>query len=514
LPEIIQESLGQLLLNERNSDNLLLSLDQGTTNSKAVLFTGSGSVVSVARHELEQEYPKPGWVQQDPQKIWKTEVRAGRDAISKANLRDIIAIAITNQRETTLFWDRRTLEPVSKAIVWQDRRGDRICEEFRKAGYSDLVRKKTGLVIDPYFSAAKIRWLLDSSPKLRKRAEKGEIHFGTVDSFLLSRLTNGSVHATDYTNASRTMVFDINKLCWDDELLKLFNIPPEILPEVHPSSHSFGETDEKFLGKRLPIEAVIGDQQASLFGQAAFWRGFAKNTYGTGCFLLANTGKRISDPPHGLLSTIAWGLGTKDVTYALEGSVLVAGAGLQWLRDGLKMSWKSSDILKFTRKLDSNEGVYFVPALTGLGAPYWDPGARGLIIGITRGTTREHLYRSAIEAICYQTRDVFESFNQAINFEIKIMRADGGGSSNDFLMQFQSDILGVKIQRPYITETTAFGAALLAGLSTGIWKNLDEISKSWKLEKEFAPRMTKSESNRLYEKWKDAVSRSRSWARQ
>ena len=354
--------------------------------------------------------------------------------------------------------------------------------------------------------------MLDRSPKLRKRAEKGEIHFGTVDSFLLSRLTNGSVHATDYTNASRTMVFDVNKLCWDDELLRLFKIPPEILPEAHPSSHAFGESNEKYFGRRLPIEAVIGDQQASLFGQAAFWRGLAKNTYGTGCFLLANTGQRISNPPNGLLSTIAWGLSRNDVTYAVEGSVLVAGAGLQWLREGLKISWKSSDFLKISRKLDSNEGVYFVPALTGLGAPYWDSTARGLIIGITRGTTREHLYRSAIEAICYQTRDVFESLKHAINFEIKVLRADGGGSSNDFLMQFQSDILGVKIQRPLLTETTASGAALLAGLSTGIWKSLDEISKSWKLDKEFTPRMTKAVSNRLYDKWKDAVSRSLSWA--
>jgi len=504
--------LGQPLLSARIPDKLLLSLDQGTTNSKAILFAGSGSVVSIARRELEQEYPKPGWVEQDPEKIWKTEIRAARHSISKAHLQSITAIAITNQRETTLFWNKRTLEPVSKAIVWQDRRGDRICEDFRKAGYSDLVRKKTGLVLDPYFSAAKICWLLDSSPKLRKRAENGEIHFGTVDSFLLARLTNGSVHATDYTNASRTMVFDINKLCWDDELLRLFKIPAEILPEVYPSKHSFGETNEKYFGRRLPIEAVIGDQQASLFGQAAFSRGSSKNTYGTGCFLLANTGQRISDPPNGLLSTIAWGLGRNDVTYALEGSVLVAGAGLQWLRDGLKLSWKSSDVLKISRKLNSNDGVYFVPALTGLGAPYWDTEARGLIIGITRGTTREHLYRSAIEAICYQTRDIFESLKKAIDFEVKVLRADGGGSTNDFLMQFQSDILGIRIQRPLLTETTASGAAMIAGLSMGIWKDLDEISKSWKLEREFTPLMTKTERNQFYNKWKDAVNRSRHWA--
>ena len=512
--EILQESLGQQLLNELNPENLVLSLDQGTSNSKAVLFTGSGSVVSIARRELEQEYPKPGWVEQDPEKIWTTELRAGRAALSKVHRPKIRAIAITNQRETTLLWDKQTLEPVSKAIVWQDRRGDRICEEFRKAGYSDLVRERTGLIIDPYFSAAKIRWLLDSSPKLRKRAERGEIRFGTVDSFLLSRLTNGSVHSTDYTNASRTMLFDIGKLRWDDELLKLFRIPLEILPEVHPSSHTFGESNEKYFGRNLPIEAVIGDQQASLFGQSAFWRGYAKNTYGTGCFLLANTDKRILNPPLGLLSTIAWGISGKEVTYALEGSVLVAGAGLQWLREGLKISWKSSDLLKVSSKLDSNEGVYFVPALTGLGAPYWDAAARGLIIGITRGTTKEHLYRSAMEAICYQTRDVFESLKRAINFEIKILRADGGGASNDFLMQFQSDILGVRIQRPLVTETTASGAAMLAGLSMGIWKSLDEISKSWKLEREFFPEMTRRDSDRLYDKWKDAVRRSRSWAQE
>jgi glycerol kinase len=465
--------------------------------------------VSIARRELKQEYPKPGWVEQDPEEIWTTQINAGRNAVSKSPRRGISAIAITNQRETTLFWDKRTLEPVCGAIVWQDRRGDEICEEYRRAGYSDLVRKKTGLVIDPYFSASKIRWLLDSSPKLRKRADRGEIHFGTVDTFLLSRLTNGSVHATDYTNASRTMLFDIERLCWDDELLKLFKIPRQILPEVYPSSHTFGESNEKYFGKKLSIEALIGDQQASLFGQAAFRRGLAKNTYGTGCFLLANTIRRISDPPDGLLSTIAWGLSGNDVTYALEGSVLVAGAGLQWLRDGLKMSWKSS----YSRKLDSNDGVYFVPALTGLGAPYWDAAARGLIIGITRGTTGEHLFRSAIEAICYQTRDIFESLRHTVNFEIKVMRADGRGASNDFLMQFQSDILGIDIQRPTVTETTAAGAALLAGLSIGKWKNLDEIAKSWKLEKEFKPKMTNEESDRLYEKWKDAVSRSRSWAR-
>jgi len=310
------------------------------------------------------------------------------------------------------------------------------------------------------------------------------------------------------------MIFDINKLCWDDELLKLFRIPLEILPEVHPSSHSFGESGEKYFGRKLPIEAIIGDQQASLFGQAAFWPGSSKNTYGTGCFLLANTGRRVSDPPKGLLTTIAWGLARKDVTYAVEGSVLVAGAGLQWLRDGLKMSLKPSDALQISKKLDSNDGVYFVPALTGLGAPYWDAAARGLIIGITRGTTKEHLYRSAMEAICYQTRDVFESLKQAIDFEIKVLRVDGGGASNDFLMQFQSDILGVKIQRPFVTETTALGASLIAGLSMGMWKNLNEISKSWKLEKEFNRKMTVEESDRLYARWKDAVSRSRSWARE
>jgi len=491
-----------------------VSLDQGTTNSKAVLFSGSGSLLSISRLKVEQEFPKPGWVEQNPAKIWKTVVRVGRNIVSKTDPRDIKAIAITNQRETTVLWDKRTLEPVCNAIVWQDRRSEKVCEELRKAGYSDLVRKRTGLVIDPYFSASKVRWLLDNSPKLRKKAEEGEIHFGTIDSFLLSRLTNGSVHATDYTNASRTMLFDIDKLRWDEELVKLFRIPPEILPEVYPSVNSFGDCDEKFFGRRLSVESVIGDQQASLFGQAAFSRGLAKNTYGTGCFLLVNTDRRINNVPEGLLCTMAWGFAKHKITYALEGSVLVAGAGMQWLEDGLKIGWKSSDVFRGSRKLQSNEGVYFVPALTGLGAPYWDAAARGLIIGITRGTTKEHLVRSALEAICYQTRDVFESLRLAVDFEIKMMRADGGGASNDFLMQFQSDILGIKIQRPFVTETTALGAALLAGLSMQLWKNLDEISKAWKPGREFIPTMGKTERDRLYERWKDAVSRSRSWSQE
>ncbi|MDA4131328.1 MAG: glycerol kinase GlpK [Thaumarchaeota archaeon] len=494
--------------------NLILSLDQGTTNSKAILFDENGDLASSYSRPMELSYPKAGWVEQTPQKIWETQLLTARKALTQAKRYNgkIVVLAITNQRETTLLWDKQTLEPVSSAIVWQDRRSAGICEELRKAGYSDLVRQKTGLVIDPYFSATKIRWLLDSSPKLRKRAERGELQFGTVDTYLVSRLTKGSLHVTDHTNASRTMLFDTKKLRWDDELLTLFKIPPDILPEVNPSSGIIGEADEKFFGRKIPIAALVGDQQASLFGHAAFRKGMTKNTYGTGCFLLSNTIERVA-PPEGLLSTIAWSFGKNDTTYALEGSILSAGAVIQWLVEGPHILQKFGEFSEIARKVQENEGVYFVPALTGLGSPHWDSEARGLIIGITRGTTKEHLVRAALEGICYQTKDVFGIMEDSINSKIRTLRVDGGLSASTFLMQFQANILGVPVETAGIRESTAFGAACLAGLAIGQWKNLRELEKLWKVDRKFVPRMSPKKRTELYDRWKEAVHRSLKWAK-
>ncbi len=494
-------------------EKLILSLDQGTTNSKVLVFTHAGTIVSSATHELQQQYPSAGWVEQDPNKIWESILLSARGALSKVKSPILSAVAITNQRETTILWDKRTLEPAAPAIVWQDRRSSGICEELLKRGYGDLVRERTGLVIDPYFSATKIMWLLEKYPKLRRKAKAGQISFGTVDSFLLARLTNGRVHATDLTNASRTMLFDTKKLCWDEELLKLLKIPSKILPKVRPSSCFFGETDPKYFGRKLPIAAMIGDQQASLFGQAVFKPKMAKNTYGTGCFLLSTTGgQRIIDPNGKLLSTIAWGLDS-GVTYALEGSALAAGSVLQWLKKGLKIVERSAELSRLSIGLGVNDDVYFVPALSGLGAPFWDARARGLIIGITSGTTRQHLVKAGLEAICYQSRDVLLALEETTGDRIDVLRVDGGASANNLLMQFQSDVIGKKVQRPEITETTALGAALLAGFTVGAWRNLGQIEKCWKLGKEFLPKMDPLERESLYGRWKDAVGRSRNWAK-
>jgi len=496
-----------------NPENLILSLDQGTTNSKAFVFTSQGDPVSSITRGLKQQYPSPGWVEQDPELIWKSIIQVARKAISNSRSSGLSCIAITNQRETTILWDKSTLKPVTPAIVWQDRRSSKICENLRASGYSNVVWDRTGLVIDPYFSATKLIWLFEKYPKLRKRAEAGEIYFGTVDSCLLAHLTDGAVHATDFSNASRTMLFDINKLEWDQELLRLFKIPPQILPEAKPSSCIFGETESKYFGRKLPIAAMIGDQQASLFGQAIFKPGMAKNTYGTGCFLLSLSGnQRIDDQKRHLISTIAWGIGS-EVTYALEGSVLTAGSVLQWLKDGLGINTSSSNIRKASTKLGDNDDVYFVPALSGLGAPIWDPRARGTIIGITAGTTRNHLLGAALESICYQCRDVILALEETTAKIIQTLRVDGGASTNDGLMQFQSDVLGKEVQRPRITETTALGASLLAGLTMGRWKGLDEIAKSWELGKMFSPQMTGEKRAKLWEKWRDAVTRAKSWAR-
>ncbi|HYB03528.1 MAG TPA: glycerol kinase GlpK [Nitrososphaerales archaeon] len=496
----------------RSTEKLILSLDQGTTNSKALVFTPDGDLVSSATRSIEQHYPHAGWVEEDPELIWRSILEVARKAIRNVPLSAFSNVAITNQRETIILWDRKTLKPVSPAIIWQDRRGFGICEQLREDGYSELIWDRTGLVIDPYFSAPKILWLLERHPWLRKRAEGGEICFGTVDSFLISRLTDGAVHATDFTNASRTMLFDINKRCWDDELLKLLRIPSDILPEAKPSAHIFGEVVPRHFGKKLPIAAAMGDQQASLFGQAIFKPGTAKNTYGTGCFLLSVTGEqRKDDPNKHLISTIAWGI-DDEVTYALEGSVPVAGSSLRWLEEGLGLDVRLPEIRRVSQSLGKNDDVYFVPALSGLGAPVWDFRARGTILGITFGTSKLHLLRAGLEAICYQSRDVLIAFEETIGRTIHTLRADGGASANDELMQFQADILGREVQRSRVKETTALGAALMAGLSMGVWKDLEELEKIWRPGKVFSPNMNPRTRERLCEKWSDAVSRARSWA--
>jgi glycerol kinase len=496
----------------KGSHNLILSLDQGTTNSKAILFTASGSLVAQSKHSVKRSFPRAGWVEQDAEKIWITILRSARESLKLSKRTVPAVVAITNQRETTLLWEKSTLRPLFPAIVWQDRRSSSICDKLRNNGLEELVRERTGLLIDPYFSATKLAWIFENHPKLRKRAEAGEIRFGTVDSFLLSRLTGGEVFATDHTNASRTMLFDTRRLRWDDELLNRLKIPPGILPEVKPSGHIFGETLARFFGEKITIGAIIGDQQSAMFGQAIFRSGMAKNTFGTGNFLLEPVGtERLIDPSGKLLSTIAWSIGS-DVTYALEGSVFSTGSAIQWLSDGLKILGRSNEITRFSSKLGTGGGLYFVPALAGLGAPHWDSRARGTIIGITGGTTRIDIIRAAIESICYQSRDVLEAFEKSTGRKIDTVRVDGGGSTNDFLMQFFANITGMKVQRPRVIESTAQGAAQLAGLTVGFWNNLHEIEDSWKLDREFVPKMNNSTKDKLYRRWADAVSRSKSWA--
>lgn len=491
---------------------LVLALDQGTTNSKAIVFSSTGSIKSQSKGGLRQSFPHPGWVEQDPEKIWITILQAAKEALAHARFAIPSVLAITNQRETTLLWEKSTLKPVFPAIVWQDRRSSKICGRLRDDGYEDLVRNSTGLLIDPYFSATKLVWIFENHPKLRARAEAGEICFGTVDSFLLSRLTGGKVFATDYTNASRTMLFDTVKLHWDYELLNLLKIPLQILPEAKPSGHIFGESLQKYFGKKMQIASMIGDQQAALFGQAIFKPGTAKNTFGTGNFLLETAGnQRVLDPEGKLLSTVAWGLDS-GVTYALEGSILSTGSAIQWLVNSLRILSGSAEIVKLSSRIGTNQDLFFVPALAGLGAPYWDSKARGMIIGITGGTTRADIVTATLESICYHSRDVLEAFERSTGRPIRTVRVDGGGSANDFLMQFLADITQKKVQRPKVTETTALGAAEIAGLTMGYWDNLNEIENAWKLDREFSPKMDSSLSNQRHAKWRNAVTRSRSWA--
>lgn len=488
----------------------ILSLDQGTTSSRAIVFNKVADIKTVAQEEFTQFFPQPGWVEHDAMEIWKCQLKVAQQAIKNLKLKpqDIAAIGITNQRETTLIWDKKTGEPIHNAIVWQDRRTASICDKLKKKGLTNYVRKNTGLVIDAYFSGTKIKWILDNVKGARKRAEKGELLFGTIDSWLVYNLTGGKVHITDYTNASRTMIYNIKNLEWDEKLLKALDIPAAMLPAVKDSSKVYGHTDAKLFGAEIPIAGIAGDQQAALFGQACYKKGMAKNTYGTGCFMLMNTGDEMVTSKAGLLTTIAWGLNGK-VTYALEGSVFIAGAAIQWLRDGLKIIDESPDSEFYAMKVEDTGGVYVVPAFAGLGAPYWDMYARGAIYGLTRGTNKAHLVRATLESLAYQTRDVLDAMKKDSKVNLTTLRVDGGASANDLLMHFQADILGTTVQRPEVIETTALGAAYLAGLAVGYWKK-SEISKNWKIDESFEPEMDNKERAKLYKGWQDAVRRTMS----
>ncbi len=492
----------------------IIALDQGTTSSRAVLFDETQKIVGIAQKEFRQIYPKEGWVEHDPMEIWSSQSGVLAEVIAREGIsqHDIIGLGITNQRETTIVWDKNTGKPIYNAIVWQCRRTAHICDELRKKeGLVEYIKENTGLVLDAYFSGTKIKWILDNVEGAREKAEKGELLFGTVDTWLIWKLTNGKVHATDYTNASRTMIYNIKKLEWDEKLLKELGIPKSMLPEVKDSSGTFGYVNLGGKGgHRVPICGVAGDQQAALFGQACFEKGEAKNTYGTGCFLLMNTGEEMVQSKNGLLTTIAIGLDGK-VQYALEGSIFVGGAVVQWLRDELKLVAESGDTEYFARKVKDNGGVFVVPAFVGLGAPYWDMYARGAILGLTRGANKNHIIRAALEAIAYQTRDVLEAMQEDSGIELNGLRVDGGATANNFLMEFQSDILGKTVRRPTVLETTALGAAYLAGLAVGIWESKEEIKESWILDREFAPQMEIEERETKYAKWKKAVERAKSW---
>ncbi len=490
------------------SKSFVLALDQGTTSSRAIVFDRSGYAVGSAQQEFPQLFPSPGHVEHDPEAIWDSQLATARQALTNAKLTaaDIAAIGVTNQRETTILWERDTGKPVANAIVWQSRITVPICERLKADGVEPLFRQKTGLVVDAYFSGTKIRHLLDTIPGLRTRAERGEILFGTVDSFLIWRLTGGKRHVTDVSNASRTLLFNLHALDWDDELLKLLDVPRAMLPQVVSSSEVVGDCDAKWLGSAIPIAGDAGDQQAATFGQACFDPGSAKNTYGTGCFLLMNTGEKPAESKHGLLTTVGWRINGR-TTYCLEGSVFVAGAAVQWLRDGLGLIRHATETAELAVSIPDNGGVYFVPAFVGLGAPYWDANARGVITGLTRGTTKAHLARAALEAMAYQTADVLDAMRQDSGVTLQSLRVDGGATANDWLMQFQSDVLGVAVRRPIVQETTALGAAYLAGLATGVWSDLSDVSKNWQLQREFAPAMPDSERDSLLAQWHHAVAR-------
>ncbi|HYF92951.1 MAG TPA: glycerol kinase GlpK [Symbiobacteriaceae bacterium] len=490
----------------------VLALDQGTTSSRALLFNQGGAVVAVSQQEFKQHYPQPGWVEHDAEEIWFTQLAVARDVLVRAGAtwQEIAAIGITNQRETTVVWDKATGRPISPAIVWQCRRTADLCRDLRQAGWEQPVREKTGLVVDAYFSGTKAKWILDHVPGARERAARGEILFGTIDCWLLWKLSGGRVHATDYSNASRTMLFNIHELKWDDEILREFGIPAAMLPRVMPSSGIFGETAPDLFGGPIPLAGVAGDQQAALFGQACFSSGMAKNTYGTGCFLLLNTGRQPVASSQGLLTTIAWGVDGQ-VEYALEGSVFIAGAAIQWLRDELGIIKEAAETEALAAGISDTGGVYLVPAFVGLGAPYWDAYARGTLVGMTRGTGRAQLARAALEAIAYQTRDVLDAMIRDSGLDLQSLRVDGGAARNSFLLQFQADILARPVQRPVNVETTAMGAAYLAGLATGVWQSRSELQRRWTASQAFDPTMEEARRTQLYAGWKRAVERARGW---
>ncbi|HEY6674366.1 MAG TPA: glycerol kinase GlpK [Rubrobacteraceae bacterium] len=495
----------------------VLAIDQGTTGTTAMVFNHDSATVGQAYSEFTQHYPQPGWVEHDANEIWDVSMQVVQDALEDAGVSpgDLAAIGITNQRETVVMWDRESGEPVHNAIVWQDRRGAGICGELSEQGYDDMVRDKSGLVIDAYFSGSKVQWMLDNVEGLKERAQNGEIAMGTIDTWLIYKLTGGREHVTDYSNASRTMMYNIFDLEWDDELLEMLGgVPREILPEVKPSSYVYGNTDAEVFGAEVPVAGVAGDQQAALFGEVAFEKGLTKNTYGTGSFALMNTGTEPIKSRNDLLTTIAWGLGDEPVEYALEGAIFITGAAVQWLRDGLGIIETAAETEELAKSVDSNDDVYFVPALVGLGAPHWDSYARGTIIGITRGTTRAHLARAALESMAYQTRDAVEAMGDDSGMKVPTFRADGGAAANRWMMQFQADILGVPVEVPETLETTALGAAYLAGLATGFWDDREELKNRWRLRRRYEPQMDEEERERLYGRWKEALERAKEWAQE
>jgi len=491
----------------------ILAIDEGTTGTRTMIFDRDGAVHAKVSQEFTQYFPKGGWVEHDPEEIWQAVLSTVDKALGQAGIgaKDLASIGIANQRETSVFWRKGTTEPFGRAIVWQCRRSARVCERLKDDGQEERFKEATGLVLDPYFSGTKITWLMENDSDFAKAARAGELSFGTIDSWLMARLTGGRLHATDYSNASRTLMFDINKLDWSEELLGILDIPREMLPEARPSSGIFGETDpDSFLGVSIPISGVAGDQQAALFGQACYREGMTKNTYGTGSFVLINTGERAISSKSGMLTTVAWGLDNR-VTYALEGSIFITGAAIQWLRDGLRIIDNAAETGPLAEKAPDCGGLYFVPAFVGLGAPYWDPYARGAILGITRGTTREQLVRATVEAMAYQTRDVMEAMETDSGIKVASLRVDGGAAVMDFLLQFQADLLGCEVQRPIVSETTALGAAYLAGLAVGYWNSVEELEEIYQAERTFAPSADSGSMDALYKGWKRAVERARNW---
>ncbi len=491
----------------------IMALDQGTTSSRTIIFDHNSNIIAVAQHEITQYFPHPGWVEHNPKEIWSAQVGTISEAIAQAgiNPNEIAAIGITNQRETTVVWDKNTGKPIYNAIVWQSRQTMGICDDLKARGLSDIFKKKTGLLIDAYFAGTKVKWILDNIPFAREKADKGKLLFGTIDTWLVWKLTGGKVHVTDYSNASRTLMYNIHKLEWDDELLNYLTIPKSMLPEVKPSSEIYGMSVPNVTqGVEIPIAGMAGDQQAALFGQTCFEAGMAKNTYGTGCFMLMNTGSQLYESKNGLITTIAWGIGNK-IEYALEGSIFVAGSAIQWLRDGLKFFDSAIDSEYYAGKVEDSQGVYVVPAFVGLGAPYWDMKSRGAIFGLTRGTNKNHIIRATLDSLAYQTKDVLDAMQSDSGIKLNALKVDGGAVANNLMMQFQSDILNVPVERPKVIETTALGAAYLAGLAIGFWNDKEDLIKNWQLDRCFKPNMNSDKRNELYKGWQKAVRCTMNW---